>query len=165
MPKVVGQLNQPKVSEVGDMPKIVAPLDQANVAQQGDSRFITYSEVNDGDRSRMLLNSLKVQHSIIHMRPQQKMAELCQHKGVKLITYGTKYKRMVDAWGGWSLFQALLKTLNQIATKYGIQNLFICWLLTVALHLRSCWKPKIGYYQLVARALKSIWFYELKLEI
>ncbi|KAF9596980.1 hypothetical protein IFM89_014694 [Coptis chinensis] len=94
--------------------------------------------------------SNQVQHSIVDMRPQQKMAELCQHTGVKLITYGTvmggllsekfldtnlsipfagpplntpslqKYKRMVDAWGGWSLFQALLKTLNQVAIKHGV---------------------------------------------
>ncbi|GLT66419.1 hypothetical protein SLA2020_387840 [Shorea laevis] len=94
--------------------------------------------------------SNQVQHSIVDMRPQQKMAELCQLTGVKLITYGTvmggllsekfldtnlsipfagpplntpslqKYKRMVDAWGGWSLFQALLKTLKQVASKHGV---------------------------------------------
>ncbi|RXH83450.1 hypothetical protein DVH24_005703 [Malus domestica] len=94
--------------------------------------------------------SNQVQHSIVDMRPQQKMAELCQLTGVKLITYGTvmggllsekfldtnlnipfagpplntpslqKYKRMVDAWGGWSLFQALLQTLKGIATKHGV---------------------------------------------
>ncbi|KAI3748188.1 hypothetical protein L6452_11110 [Arctium lappa] len=94
--------------------------------------------------------SNQVQHSIVDMRPQQKMAELCQLTGVKLITYGTvmggllsekfldtnlsipfagpplntpslqKYKRMVDAWGGWSLFQALLKTLSQVASKHGV---------------------------------------------
>ncbi|XP_057479810.1 LOW QUALITY PROTEIN: flagellar radial spoke protein 5-like [Actinidia eriantha] len=94
--------------------------------------------------------SNQVQHSIIDMRPQQKMAELCQHTGVKLITYGTvmggllsekfldtnlsipfagpslntpslqKYKRMVDAWGGWSLFQTLLQTLKRVATKHGV---------------------------------------------
>ncbi|KAL1557633.1 flagellar radial spoke protein 5 isoform X1 [Salvia divinorum] len=94
--------------------------------------------------------SNQVQHSIVDMRPQQKMAELCQLTGVKLITYGTvmggllsekfldtnltipfaapplntpslqKYKRMVDAWGGWSLFQGLLQTLNKIATKHGV---------------------------------------------
>ncbi|PIA39248.1 hypothetical protein AQUCO_02700436v1, partial [Aquilegia coerulea] len=58
--------------------------------------------------------SNQVQHSIVDMRPQQKMEELCQHTGVELITYGI----MVDAWGGWSLFQALLKTLNQVATKH-----------------------------------------------
>ncbi|PWA53449.1 NAD(P)-linked oxidoreductase superfamily protein [Artemisia annua] len=31
-----------------------------------------------------------------------------------------KYKRMVDAWGGRSLFQALLKTLNQVVVKHGV---------------------------------------------
>ncbi|XP_012445284.1 flagellar radial spoke protein 5 isoform X1 [Gossypium raimondii] len=94
--------------------------------------------------------SNQVQHSIVDMRPQQKMAELCQLTGVKLITYGTvmggllsekfldtnltipfagpplntpslqKYKRMVDAWGGWSLFQTLLKTLKTVASKHGV---------------------------------------------
>ncbi|KAK7261233.1 hypothetical protein RIF29_27538 [Crotalaria pallida] len=94
--------------------------------------------------------SNQVQHSIVDMRPQQRMAELCQLTGVKLITYGTvmggllsekfvdtnitipfagpaintpslqKYKRMVDAWGGWSLFQGLLRTLKQVASKHGV---------------------------------------------
>lgn len=94
--------------------------------------------------------SNQVQHSIVDMRPQQKMAELCQLMGVKLITYGTvmggllsekfldtnlnipfagpplntpslqKYKRMVDAWGGWGLFQVLLQTLNKVASKHGV---------------------------------------------
>ncbi|KAB5541694.1 hypothetical protein DKX38_014668 [Salix brachista] len=107
--------------------------------------------------------SNQVQHSLVDMRPQQKMAELCQLTGVKLITsvcpsfcahtYGTvmggllsekfldtnlsipfaapplntpslqkykRYKRMVDAWGGWSLFQGLLRTLKQVASKHGV---------------------------------------------
>ncbi|KAK0605857.1 hypothetical protein LWI29_031444 [Acer saccharum] len=94
--------------------------------------------------------SNQVQHSIVDMRPQQKMAELCQLTGVKLITYGTvmggllsekfldtnlaipfagpplntpslqKYKRMVDAWGGWSQFQVLLQTLKKISSKHGV---------------------------------------------
>ncbi|EEF33305.1 flagellar radial spoke protein 5 isoform X2 [Ricinus communis] len=94
--------------------------------------------------------SNQVQHSIVDMRPQQKMAELCQLTGVKLITYGTvmggllsekfldtnlaipfagpplntpslqKYKRMVDAWGGWGQFQVLLRTLKKIASKHGV---------------------------------------------
>ncbi|PPR99592.1 hypothetical protein GOBAR_AA21067 [Gossypium barbadense] len=94
--------------------------------------------------------SNQVQHSIVDMRPQQKMTELCLLTGVKLITYGTvmggllsekfldtnltipfagpplntpslqKYKRMVDAWGGWSLFQTLLKTLKTVASKHGV---------------------------------------------
>ncbi|XP_031402797.1 flagellar radial spoke protein 5 isoform X1 [Punica granatum] len=94
--------------------------------------------------------SNQVQHSIVDMRPQQKMAELCILSGVKLITYGTvmggllsekfldtnlsipfagpplntpslqKYKRMVDAWGGWSQFQVLLQTLKKVADKHGV---------------------------------------------
>ncbi|CAK9235616.1 unnamed protein product [Sphagnum troendelagicum] len=93
--------------------------------------------------------SNQVQHSVVDMRPQKQMAELCQLTGVKLITYGTvmggllsekfldanisipfagpaldtpslqKYKRMVDAWGGWSLFQELLHTLKKVASKHG----------------------------------------------
>lgn len=27
---------------------------------------------------------------------------------------------MVDAWGGWGLFQGLLRTLKQVATKHGV---------------------------------------------
>ena len=27
---------------------------------------------------------------------------------------------MVDAWGGWSLFQTLLQTLKRVATKHGV---------------------------------------------
>ncbi|GLJ32968.1 hypothetical protein SUGI_0663890 [Cryptomeria japonica] len=94
--------------------------------------------------------SNQVQHSVVDMRPQKKMAELCQLSGVKLITYGTvmggllsekfldanisipfagpplntpslqKYKRMVDAWGGWSLFQELLQTLKSVALKHAV---------------------------------------------
>lgn len=110
----------------------------------------------DTERLRIILEneipvvSNQVQHSVVDMRPQQKMAELCQQTGVKLITYGTvmggllsekfldtnlaipfagpplntpslqKYKRMVDAWGGWTLFQTLLQVLNKIARKHGV---------------------------------------------
>ena len=31
-----------------------------------------------------------------------------------------KYKQMVDAWGGWDLFQRLLQTLRSIADKHGV---------------------------------------------
>ncbi|KAL8193628.1 hypothetical protein R6Q57_026763 [Mikania cordata] len=40
--------------------------------------------------------------------------------GPPLNTPLQKYKRMVDAWGGWSLFQVLLKTLNQVASKHRV---------------------------------------------
>ncbi len=31
-----------------------------------------------------------------------------------------KYKKMIDAWGGWKLFQELLSILNRIAQKYNV---------------------------------------------
>lgn len=94
--------------------------------------------------------SNQVQYSVVDTRPQKRMAELCQHSGVKLITYGTvmggllsekflganpsipfmgpslstpslnKYKQMVDQWGGWNLFQELLRTLKTISAKHGV---------------------------------------------
>ncbi|KAH6789796.1 oxidoreductase superfamily protein [Perilla frutescens var. frutescens] len=128
----------------------------------------------DTDRLQKILEngipvvSNQVQHSIVDMRPQQKMAELSlwvvselsvaysvnlnPHKNKKNSwnRYGTvmggllsekfldtnltipfagpplntpslqKYKRMVDAWGGWSLFQGLLRTLKTVASKHGV---------------------------------------------
>eukprot|EP00245_Coleochaete_scutata_P004083 TRINITY_DN16309_c0_g2_i1.p1 TRINITY_DN16309_c0_g2~~TRINITY_DN16309_c0_g2_i1.p1 ORF type:complete len:410 (+),score=60.72 TRINITY_DN16309_c0_g2_i1:149-1378(+) len=94
--------------------------------------------------------SNQVQHSLVDMRPQAEMAQLCSLMGVQLITYGTicggllsekyldkrepntwggptldtpslqKYKRMVDAWGGWELFQSLLRECKLIARKHGV---------------------------------------------
>lgn len=90
--------------------------------------------------------SNQVQYSIIDRRPEVKMTNFCQENNIKLLTYGTvcgglmsdrylgrqeptqsdlntlslrKYKRMVDAWGGWRLFQELLSTLKGIAQKHG----------------------------------------------
>jgi len=97
------------------------------------------------------LVSNQVQFSIIDQRPEVKMIPFCQKHDIKLLTYGTllggflsekylgvseptradldtlsvqKYKNMIDAWGGWSLFQKLLVVLEQIAQKHnaGIAN-------------------------------------------
>ncbi|KAF4359048.1 hypothetical protein G4B88_008531 [Cannabis sativa] len=124
---------------------------------KGEGKIKTVALTNfDTERLQIILEndipvvSNQVQHSIVDMRPQQKMAELCQLTGVKLITYGTvmggllsekfldtnlsipfagpplntpslqKYKRMVDAWGGWSLFQSLLQTLKRVSLKHGV---------------------------------------------
>ena len=73
------------------------------------------------------------------------MVPFCQKHNIKLLTYGTllggflsekyigrpepvrsdlntlslqKYKNMIDAWGGWNLFQELLVILDNIAKKH-----------------------------------------------
>ena len=91
--------------------------------------------------------SNQVQYSLIDTRPERNMAPWCQTNGVHLLAYGTvcgglltdrylgrpeparrelntaslgKYKQMIDAWGGWELFQELLRALRAIADKHGV---------------------------------------------
>ena len=91
--------------------------------------------------------SNQVQFSLIDRRPEVRMAPWCREHGVHLLAYGAmcggllsdrylgqpeprgsaldtvslqKYKRMVDAWGGWALFQELLTVLGSIAARNGV---------------------------------------------
>jgi len=91
------------------------------------------------------LVSNQVQYSILDQRPQVKLAPFCKKHEMNIFACGTlcggflsgkylgkpepsrsdmdtyslqKYKNMIDAWGGWKLFQELLHTLNEIATKH-----------------------------------------------
>lgn len=91
------------------------------------------------------LVSNQVQYSILDQRPEKLMVPFCQKHGMSLLTYGTllggflsekylnspdphradlitsslqKYYNMIDAWGGWRLFQELLHVLSQIAKKH-----------------------------------------------
>lgn len=105
--------------------------------------------------------SNQVQFSLVDRRPEVKMIQLCEQNNVKLFTYGTvcggflsekylgkpepnpmnletvslrKYKNMIDAWGGWSLFQELLNVLNKIANKHqvSIPNVAVRYILDKA---------------------------------
>lgn len=98
-------------------------------------------------RQGIRIVSNQVQYSLVDQRPAQKMAAFCQQHGISLLTYGTvcggllsekylgqpepspftlttaslrKYKQMIDAWGGWRLFQTLLRTLQSIAQKHSV---------------------------------------------
>jgi aryl-alcohol dehydrogenase-like predicted oxidoreductase len=91
--------------------------------------------------------SNQVQYSLIDRRPEVRMSDFCRAHDIQLLTYGTvcgsllsekylgqpepgrsalntaslrKYKQMVDAWGGWELFQELLRTLKRVADKHGV---------------------------------------------
>jgi aryl-alcohol dehydrogenase-like predicted oxidoreductase len=91
--------------------------------------------------------SNQVQYSLIDRRPEVAMAQFCEQHGIKLFVYGSlcggllserylgqpepkrwdldtaslrKYKNMIDAWGGWMLFQTLLATLQSIAQKHQV---------------------------------------------
>lgn len=97
--------------------------------------------------SNLQIVSNQVQYSIIDRRPEVKMIPFCKRYKISLLAYGSicggliserylgkvepsgaelntlslrKYKRMIDAWGGWNLFQELLVNLNRIAQKHGV---------------------------------------------
>jgi len=90
--------------------------------------------------------SNQVQYSLVDQRPAARMAAFCAAHGITLLTYGTllggllseawlgraepsrgslatisqqKYKNMIDAWGGWALFQQMLSALKGIADEHG----------------------------------------------
>lgn len=91
--------------------------------------------------------SNQVQFSIIDRRPEIEMIPLARKQDFKLLAYGTllggflsekyvgmeeprrsdlttaslmKYKRMINAWGSWELFQELLEVLRDIARKHDV---------------------------------------------
>lgn len=91
--------------------------------------------------------SNQVCYSLLDQRAAAEMTQLCLKHGVKLLAFGTvaggflsekwvgkpepvlnesltwsqmKYKRFIDASGGWERFQNLLRTLQPIAQKHGV---------------------------------------------
>jgi aryl-alcohol dehydrogenase-like predicted oxidoreductase len=98
--------------------------------------------------SGLQIVSNQIQYSIIDRRPEVKMVPFCKEHNIRLLAYGSlcgglmterylgktqepyatdldtlslrKYKKMIDTWGGWDLFQELLSTLNEIAQKHNM---------------------------------------------
>lgn len=91
--------------------------------------------------------SNQVCHSLIDQRANGKMLEVCATYGVKILAFGTlaggfltkkwlgklepkqeelktwsqmKYKRFIDASGGWAPFQDLLKVIENVAKRHGV---------------------------------------------
>ncbi|OJF95570.1 aldo/keto reductase [Pararhizobium antarcticum] len=90
--------------------------------------------------------SLQLQYSLLDRRPEKRMAALAAEKNFALFCYGTvaggflgdrwlgrsepdhplenrsltKYKLIIDDFGGWDLFQALLSTLRTIADRHQV---------------------------------------------
>lgn len=91
--------------------------------------------------------SNQVCHSLIDQRASGNMANVCKQYNVKLLAFGTlaggfltdrwlnkaeprqdelktwsemKYKRFIDAAGGWKLYQSLLKVTKKVADRHGV---------------------------------------------
>jgi aryl-alcohol dehydrogenase-like predicted oxidoreductase len=90
------------------------------------------------------VSSMQLQYSLLDERPENGMLELCREHGIAVICYGTvaggflserwagrrepgpdlvnrsliKYKLIIEDFGGWDLFQDLLRTLERIAVRH-----------------------------------------------
>ena len=90
------------------------------------------------------LAAMQVQYSLLDARPEHGLDALCSRHGISLLCYGsvaggflsdqwlgkpepmpplanrslTKYKLIIDDFGGWELFQALLRQLRAIAGRH-----------------------------------------------
>lgn len=131
--------------------------DKGVIRNVGLTNFDT-AHMQDMADAGIRIASNQVQYSIIDQRPSVKMIEFCKKNGVVLFAYGTvcggllsekylnrpeprnaeldtlslrKYKKMIDAWGGWELFQELLAVLKEIADKHrgSIANVAACYVL------------------------------------
>jgi aryl-alcohol dehydrogenase-like predicted oxidoreductase len=87
----------------------------------------------------------QLQYSLLDARPEHGMIELCQRHGIALLCYGTvaggflsdrwlaqpaptgplanrslvKYQLIIDEFGGWPLFQDMLRALRGVADRHG----------------------------------------------
>jgi aryl-alcohol dehydrogenase-like predicted oxidoreductase/enamine deaminase RidA (YjgF/YER057c/UK114 family) len=100
--------------------------------------------------------SNQVSFSVVDRRAAGALSDLCARTGVRLLAYGTlcggflserwlgkrepaeiadwsrmKYRRFIDAAGGWGAFQALLGALDAVARRHGvsISNVATRWVL------------------------------------
>ncbi len=90
--------------------------------------------------------SAQVQYSLLDARPEGRFADWCAARAIGLICYGVlaggflteawlgkadpghafenrslvKYRLIIDEFGGWDAFQALLAALDRIARKHGV---------------------------------------------
>jgi aryl-alcohol dehydrogenase-like predicted oxidoreductase len=121
--------------------------DEGKIKHVGLTNFDTERlQVMDDAGLQLLTN--QIQYSIIDRRPEAKMVPFCEDHDIKILAYGTlcggllterflgrehepsiyeldtlslrKYKKMIDKWGDWTLFQEMLSTLHEIAQKHHV---------------------------------------------
>jgi aryl-alcohol dehydrogenase-like predicted oxidoreductase len=119
--------------------------DQGKIDRVGGTNFDTPSTRALLDAGVPLV-SMQVQYSLLDTRPEHALTALCAKSGMKLLCYGTvaggflserwlgapepqepfanrslvKYKLIIEDFGGWALFQALLETLRDVGRRHGV---------------------------------------------
>ena len=119
-------------------------MDSGKIRYFGGTNFDTpHTEAILHTPLRLL--SMQTQYSLLDNRPENGLAALCEQKGVALLCYGTvaggflsdrwlgqpepeeplenrsltKYKLIIDDFGGWPFFQELLRACRAIADRHG----------------------------------------------
>lgn len=114
------------------------------VAHIGTTNFDVAHMQESIDAGITLLTN-QLQYSLMDLRPERGMVEFCQRHGIHLFCYGTiaggflsdkwlgqpdppqpyanrslvKYRLIIEEFGGWDAFQALLRALDGVAKKHG----------------------------------------------
>lgn len=109
----------------------------------GTTNFDT-RRLEDLLRAGIPIAAHQVQYSLLDRRVENSLAELCDRHGISLLCYGsaaggflsrlwldaarpadplanrslTKYRLVIDEFGGWSLYQDLLRALSEIADRH-----------------------------------------------
>ena len=117
---------------------------EGKIAHLGGTNF-DCAHIRDMIAAGIPLVSMQVQYSLLDIRPERGMVALAEAHGFSLLCYGsvaggflsdrwlgapeptggqenrslTKYKLIIDDFGGWGLFQELLATLRHIADRHG----------------------------------------------
>ncbi|KAI0888443.1 aldo/keto reductase [Annulohypoxylon maeteangense] len=145
-------------------PELVSTIGLCNFDSEHTEECCEYLLAKTGEVG---IVSNQVQFSLVDSRPLHKMVHVCEKYGLKLLTYGSfcggflssqwlgqpapevylesnqltpsqrKYFDMIQTWGPWPLFQALLTILSTIASKHNvsISNIATRWVLQ---------KPSVG---------------------
>ena len=137
------------------MRELVALKREGAIAHLGVTNFDTdHLRVLDGQGFDIRTN--QVCFSLLDRRAQGAMTVFCQEHGIGLLAYGTlgggflserwlgaaepgdiadwsrmKYRRFIDAIGGWGVLQVILETLAEVGRKHGvsISNVASRWVL------------------------------------
>ncbi|KAG0627914.1 hypothetical protein M758_2G237500 [Ceratodon purpureus] len=120
---------------------------EGKIKELGLTNFDTEHMIKIVENCGIPVVSNQVTYSVIDTRPEKKMVAWCLQHEVKLLAYGTllggflsekylgqpepertdlttpslsKYKYAIDQWGGWALFQELLRVMSEIAAKHKV---------------------------------------------
>ena len=134
--------DQPRWRETAQV--LAALQAEGKIALVGGTNFDT-AHVQALAETGVPFASLQVQYSLLDRRPAAGLSDACAALGTQLLCYGSlaggflsdtwlgqpepvgalanrslvKYKLIIDEFGGWALFQALLTTLRTVADRHG----------------------------------------------